>query len=69
MRQKLLQLLYDLLLNDESIIDDGFYCRDTVGDESDLKWRLFNLIKEADLQVVQEYQMRDYIFNILYRLY
>ena len=28
---KLLQLLYDLLVNDDSIINDGFHVRDALG--------------------------------------
>ena len=39
---KLLQILYDLLLNDDSIINDGMHVRNTVGENEQLIRYLVN---------------------------
>ena len=46
-----MQLLLGLLLNDDSLINDGFVVRDTLGKDERLMEYLFNSIAEANLKV------------------
>ena len=39
-RLKLIQLIFDLVNNDDSIINDGFYVRETMGRDRNLMRRL-----------------------------
>ena len=63
-------MLYDLVLNDDSIKQDApFHVRDTVLNDEPLLQHLLDTIQFANLQAPQEGQLREYTMNILYRLY
>ena len=49
-----MQLIYDLVLNDDSIIDDGFYVRDTLGNNMKLIDRFIDTIRNARFDVTTE---------------
>merc|ERR1711971_503635 len=66
---KLVQLLYDLLLNDDSILNDGFVVRDAVGKNFPLVESLLRIITNSNLVQPQENNLRDYTLNSLYRIY
>ena len=51
---KLIQILYDLLLNDDSIINDGMYVRYTVGENEKLVKYLIKQVRESDVDCIQE---------------
>ena len=51
---KLIQLLYDLVLNDDSIVDDGFYVRDTLGENKELVEYLIGTVRDANIQAWPE---------------
>lgn len=61
-------MLYDLVINDESIINDGFFVRDSISNDNKLLTRLVELIKEAELTTPNSSQLRDYILSILLRV-
>ena len=46
---KLLQLLYDLVLNDDSILNEGFFVRDTLGANKEFFNFLVDQIKNSDV--------------------
>ena len=54
-RLKLLQLLYDLCLNDDSIMPGGYHIRDTYCQHESLLTTLLSIIKNAAIQENQEY--------------
>ena len=64
-RLKLLNLLYDLILNDDSIINDGFFVRDTVGNDAALVGHLIETISTADVKAPGSPQLREYVLFIL----
>ena len=66
---KLRQLLYDLLSNDDSILNDGFIVRDTLSVNAELVDALIDTIRQANVAVAQETQIREYTLNCLLRLY
>ena len=68
-RLKLLQLCYDLILNDDSIFAGGFVVRNYFGKNKEFIKHLLTTLENADLETNQEIQVRDYTLNILYRLY
>ena len=68
-RHKLIQLLQDFVINDDSIIDDGFHVRDTLCEDEGVLNYLFETIANADLSIKQDAEFRKYILIILYRLY
>ena len=49
-RFKLLTLLHDFLSNDDSILYDGYYVRDTYGRDTNLLNSLLKNIKYADIE-------------------
>ena len=51
---KLIQLLYDLVLNDDSIVNDGFYVRDTIGENKELVEYLISTIKNTNIEAWPE---------------
>ena len=66
---KLRQLLFDLLSNDDSILDDGFLVRDKLGANFQLVDALIDTIRQAKITVTQESQLREYTLSCLLRLY
>ena len=66
---KLLQLLYDLLNNDDSILGHGYRERDELSAQEKLIDKLLEYFKDADLSLGMDYQVRDYCLSCLYRLY
>jgi len=66
---KLKILLYDVVLNDDNIMDDPFYVRDALGKDIFLLNHLFDAIQSANFDSPQEDQLRDYTLKILYRIY
>jgi len=69
MKLKLKILLYDVVLNDDNIMDDPFHVRDTLGKDIFLLNHLFDTIQSANFESPQEDQLRDYTLKILYRIY
>ena len=62
--------LYDFVLNDDGIFPkNSTFVRDKICKDKELISHLFEVIKNADLEVVHEYQNREYVLNTLYRLY
>ena len=54
-RLKLVQLLYDLLLNDDGIVNDGHVVRKKFGEETPLVvMKLLSYLEESDLTVPRE---------------
>ena len=53
-------LLYDLLLSDDSIEFNGnkYYIRNTLSKDKKLLKNLFDTIKNSDLNIAPEYQLR-----------
>jgi len=51
---KLKILLYDIVLNDDNIMDDPFYVRDTLGKDIFLLNHLFDTIQSANFESPQE---------------
>ena len=51
---KLLQLLYDFVLNDDSIINDGFYVRDYMCNHPEIISRIIQILQESSLEAAQE---------------
>ena len=68
-RISLASLLYDLVINDDSIIGQGFFIRDTLAKHQSLVKRLLDSVVDSDLRVSREAQLREYTLNILFRLY
>lgn len=67
---KLRILLYDLVLNDDNINqEEPFYVRDAIAKDEALVQHLLDTISNANFEVPQEGQLREYTMNILYRLY
>ena len=68
-RIKLLQLLYDLVINDETIVNDGYFVRDTLAADARLIPHLLMDLKNSDVTSAPENQIRIYRLNILFRVY
>ena len=50
-KSKLTQLLYVLVVNDESIINDGRYIRDSINHNEKLLQSLFDTLENANFDV------------------
>ena len=68
-RLKLLQLLNDFVVNDDSILNDGCYVRETVGQDRNLIRRLLLTISNAKLETIKDDLLREYTLAILRRVY
>ena len=67
---KLIQLIYDLVLNDDGIFPaERFFARHKFANNETFILKLLELVKTANLSVANEFQMRGYILNVLYRCY
>ena len=67
---KLVQLLYDLALNDDSILYDGFFIRDSLAlDDTLMKYFLEETIGNVNFKVVQEGQLREYTLFVLFKIW
>ena len=55
---KLVQLIQDLTLNDDSIVDDGFTVRDIIASDQLVIAYLIELVKNANLKQGQETAQR-----------
>jgi len=69
MKTKMFQFIYDLVLNDDSILNDGFFVRDTLANNKPLIKFMLNMLLESDLNLAVESSIRSYILNILFRVY
>mmetsp|Transcript_31176 Transcript_31176/g.47708 ORF Transcript_31176/g.47708 Transcript_31176/m.47708 type:complete len:130 (+) Transcript_31176:534-923(+) len=72
LHKKVLILLYDLVLNDETIVTDvPTQVRKTVGEQMDITKRLVALLLEAsaDLSNGQYWDVRETILRILFRVF
>jgi len=70
LKLKLKILLYDLVLNDDSIMPENpYYVRDEILKDEKLMNNLFTVISNANFDTPQDYQHREYTLRILYRLY
>ena len=54
-RLKLIQLLYDFVLNDDSIINDGFYVRGFMCNHQEIIPRIIKILQDSSLEVAQEH--------------
>ena len=68
-KSKLTQLLNVLVVNDESIINDGRYVRDSINHNEKLLQSFFDTLENANFNVNQEAAIREYTLNILYRVF
>jgi len=68
-RHKLIQLLNDFVINDDSIINDGYHVRDARCEDDGVLDYLFETIVNADLEMKQDAQFREHVLTVLYRLY
>ena len=68
-RLKLLQLIYDFALNDDSIVDNGFFIRDTLIKDPHFIDVLLDEIQQSDVARIPESVLREYGLYILFRLY
>jgi len=69
-RLKILQAVYDLLLNDDSILQENRnIVRETLGKDAQFIERMLDLIKTADFTANPEAQIREYVLNSLFRVY
>ena len=66
---KLVQLIQDLTLNDDSIVDDGFTVRDIIASDQLVIAYLIDLVKNANLKQGQETAQRHQALYILRRVY
>ena len=57
------------MINDDSIIDDGFVVRDTLTYSGEAFSWILDMLKNANLEVSQESQIREYCLNIITRIY
>ena len=62
---KLIQLLFDFILNDDSIINDGFYVRGYMCNHPEIIPRIIQILQESSLEAAPETQLRVYCLNIL----
>ena len=74
LQKRVLQLLNDLLMNDDSIFGlepngDRFYVRRFISHKDDLIQKLLNNILESDLENGQTLQLREYSLRILFWLH
>merc|ERR1712176_1734194 len=67
-RMKLFQLLNDLVLNDDSIINDGLYVRQTIAKDEKLMNHMLQTLESADLEAHHAFQIREQVYSILYRI-
>ena len=56
------------MLNDDSIINDGFYVRDSLSNDGKLQTRLIDLIRNADFADGQSFTLREYVLFVLLRV-
>lgn len=68
-RLKLLQLIYDFVNNDDSIINDGYHVRRVYGADKKLIARILDAIKNFNIESNQELQLREHTLTTLYRIY
>ena len=71
-QRKALTLTYDLVLNDEHIVEgQPTYVRTTLGNEINITPRLSELLKEAsaDLVSAKFWDVREYTLHILFRIF
>jgi len=69
MKLKLLQLLSDLLMNDDSVIENGFFIRDIVSKDTKLVDILIKSMADADIAEQNSSQNRSYTLDCLFRIY
>ena len=56
-------------MDDDSIINDGQYVRDSINYNEKLLQSLFDTLENANFSVNQEAPIREYTLNILYRVF
>lgn len=54
MKLKLVQLIYELALNDDSVLDKELYAREYLSENDDLIQSLFDIISSTDIEVSLE---------------
>ena len=65
---KLLILLKDLVVNDDSILNDGFYVRKTLSKDTQLIDYILDNLRKANIKNTPEAAIREQTITILYRL-
>ena len=61
--------MYDLVLNDDSILNDGFNVRDELGANKEFFNFLVDRINISDVSASNEAQIREYILMIIFKVY
>ena len=69
LRLKLVQILNDFVLNDDSILDFGFHVRDLLIKDTKTMTCLTDIIKNSDVKNTANVSLREFILNIFMRIY
>jgi len=68
-RYKLLKLLYDLAINDDGLIGNGYYVRQAISNDGALLRLLMASLGQTNLDDVGHNEIRTCVLNILFRVY